>query len=693
MERSTDPREEHLSGSALEFYQACKELIDRGFFVFPCRQNKQPFTPHGYKDATQDLDEVFIWAQDLPDAQPAAACEMSGLMVVDIDDPEAYEAFLAKHGLDEPQTLAATTPSGGRHLYFRAEEGAAPAGQLCPGVDLKYRGYVLAPPATAISKRAGTLGQYQWVDVGHEIAPMPHWPGLVSKGLPPVEGPTSPLLYDEDTVKGETSLAELQELLLYIPPDISRPEWLPVLGAVYAATHGSSAGLELADRWSAGGEKYKPGEVDRIWKTLSSHKSAGTPYIAAKAGEYGADLGAIHHRHNPSSSHGVADISGLLGAADSGDAKPEPAPHMASLAVSEAEERVRQRVSVLQSNTVSGDQVEPNLGNDYLVKHWLFRNETCVLYGPTNVGKTFVVLNIAHHIASHTDWNGNRVMGGPVIYLASEGGRALMNRMVALPGGPSADFHLVTEAIDLFSDDIDVQAIVRLCHDILGVGVSPALIVIDTLARSMGNADENTAKDMNVVYKRVDSIRRQTGASVLLVHHSGKDVDRGSRGSTSLPGAVDTVIVCGKKDGLRYIESDKQRNGENGLQAFFQLEPYVLGIDADGDEKTTCYAKFLEAEAAAGARKVKGKNQVKVLGLLEEFLSEAAELHCADPAYEAHVKRDAFIEYAAPQMGKGTAKQGNRAVREALDALQKMGQIVDDGTCLSIPSKHEPHVS
>ena len=693
MERSTDPREEHLSGSALEFYRACKELIDRGFFVFPCRQNKQPFTPHGYKDATRDLAEVFIWAQDLLDAQPAVACEMSRLIVVDIDDPEAYEVFLAKHGLEEPQTLAATTPSGGRHLYFRAEEGTAPAGQLCPGVDLKYRGYVLAPPAMAISKRAQTLGQYQWVDVGHEIALIPHWPGLVSKGLPPVEEPTSPLLYDEDTVKGETSLAELQELLFYIPPDISRPEWLPILGAVYAATQGSSTGLELADSWSSGGEKYKPGEVDRIWKTLSSHKSAGTAYIAAKAGEYGADLGAIHQRHNPSVSHGVPDISGLLRSEGGGDALPLTVSHGAPHAISEADQRVRQRVSVLQSNTVFGDQVEPNLDSDYLIKNWLLRNETSVLYGPSNVGKTFVALHIANHIAKDTEWNGHRVKGGPVLYIASEGGRALMNRLIALPNGPSANLYLVTETIDLFSDDIDVQAIVQLCNDILGADVCPALIVIDTLARSIGNADENTAKDMNTVYKRVDLIRRATGSSVMLVHHTGKDVERGARGSSSLRGAVDTELFCGKKDGLCFIQSKKQRNLEGEAELPFQLEPYVLGVDADGDEKTTCYAVFLEPEEAAGARKVKGKNQVKVLRLLEEFLSETAKPHCADPAYEAQVKRDAFIERAAPQMGKGTAKQGKRAVHEALVALKNMGQIVDDGTCLSITSKHEPRVS
>lgn len=693
MERSTDPREEHLSGSALEFYQACKELIDRGFFVFSCRQNKQPFTPHGYKDATQNLEEVFIWAQDLPDAQPAVACEMSGLVVVDIDDPEAYEIFLEKHGLEESQTLTAATPSGGRHLYFRAEEGVAPAGQLCPGVDLKYRGYVLAPPATAISKRAEALGQYQWVDVGQEIAPMPHWPGLVSKGLQPVEGPTSPSLYDGDTVKDETSLAELRELILYIPPDISYPIWLRVLGAVYAETGGASAGLELADLWSADGGKYKPGEVARMWKTLSSDKSAGIPYIAAMAGEYGADLSAIHRRHNPPGSHGVADISGLL-ASDGGEGAEEEKMPSEGCAVSpEHTERVKQRVHELKARAISGDEVAPQLDRDYLIKDWLDRAALAMLYGPSNSGKTFVALNLANHIAKSLEWNGHKVQGGPVIYVATEGGTALQNRLVALPGGPSPDLFLIPETINLFASELDALAVIELAEQLSDDGQPVALIVIDTMFLAMAGGDENSNVDMGIVIDRAKMIRKETGATVLLVHHTGKDIDKGARGHSSTDGALDSQFVCEQKDGTRSIRTKKQRDLEGGKTLPFQLESYVLGIDSDGDEKTTCYAKFLEPVEATGARKVKGKNQVKVLGLLEEFLSETVELHCADPAFEAHVKRDAFMEHAAPQMGKSTAKQGKRAVHEALIALKKSGQIVDDGTCLSIPSKHESRVS
>ena len=51
----------------------------------------------------------------------------------------------------------------------------------------------------------------------------------------------------------------------------------------------------------------------------------------------------------------------------------------------------------------------------------------------------------------------------------------------------------------------------------------PALIIVDTLARCMVGGDENSAKDMGLFIAHADALRKETGATVLIIHHTGKN--------------------------------------------------------------------------------------------------------------------------------------------------------------------------
>ena len=76
----------------------------------------------------------------------------------------------------------------------------------------------------------------------------------------------------------------------------------------------------------------------------------------------------------------------------------------------------------------------------------------------------------------------------------------------------------------------------------------PELIVIDTLARSMGAADENSTKDMGAMIRAVDDVRDAYDCTVLAVHHTGHSSaakDR-ARGSSALLGAVDAEFKVEK---------------------------------------------------------------------------------------------------------------------------------------------------
>ncbi len=100
-----------------------------GFPVFQCKPaDKSPLTPHGFKDATTDLGQVAAFWKEHPKALvgiPTGAA--SGLFVVDLDtDRDTGEAIgaasLGALGLSNliGSVPTVSTPSGGRHLYFRA---------------------------------------------------------------------------------------------------------------------------------------------------------------------------------------------------------------------------------------------------------------------------------------------------------------------------------------------------------------------------------------------------------------------------------------------------------------------------------------------------------------------------------------------------------------------------------------------
>jgi hypothetical protein len=77
-------------------------------------------------------------------------------------------------------------------------------------------------------------------------------------------------------------------------------------------------------------------------------------------------------------------------------------------------------------------------------------------------------------------------------------------------------------------------------------GFVPGLIVVDTLARVASGVDENNARDMGAVVDGFDTLKRETRASVLVLHHSRKD-GGSERGSSALRGAADVMILCEKE--------------------------------------------------------------------------------------------------------------------------------------------------
>jgi hypothetical protein len=184
-----------------------------------------------------------------------------------------------------------------------------------------------------------------------------------------------------------------------------------------------------------------------------------------------------------------------------------------------------------------------------------------VMFGPSGAGKSFTALDMALSTAAGVPWMGRTVAVGPVLYVAAEGRRGIPAREdawhLAHNDCDASSIRFLDEPVSLL-DEREVSAILA---DIAELPAVPTLIVIDTLARCFGLGDENSTRDMGMFVAGAERLRRATGATVLIVHHTGK-VGQVERGNSALRAAVDTMIAVTAEDTVIKMQCDKQKDAE-----------------------------------------------------------------------------------------------------------------------------------
>ena len=84
------------------------------------------------------------------------------------------------------------------------------------------------------------------------------------------------------------------------------------------------------------------------------------------------------------------------------------------------------------AQAVFDDEVEIILDKRYLVKRLIEPGTLCALYGPSTVGKTFLALDLAAHIAHGKPLAERPTERAPVLYCALEGAAGVDRRMAAI---------------------------------------------------------------------------------------------------------------------------------------------------------------------------------------------------------------------------------------------------------------------
>lgn len=253
---------------------------------------KHPLVKNG--EASNDVKTIRGWWKKWPHANIGFWLEDSGLACLDVDVGAGKDgAARLREILDgKPllETLVCATPSGGKHIYYKAREGLPnKSNALGPGLDIwRDRHYVILPPS---NHKAGS--HYAWEKA---IVPAP-WPDILMprRGRPPgtanPEGHKAgrPVTKESVDIKDKDDVARLGHSLAFCNNE-DRDTWVHV-GYVLARLYNwTDDGWQMFREWSAAARNYDEKKSHDIYFKDSRNPPEGSPlttaYIYKKATEH-----------------------------------------------------------------------------------------------------------------------------------------------------------------------------------------------------------------------------------------------------------------------------------------------------------------------------------------------------------------------------------------------------------------------
>lgn len=435
---------------------------------------------------------------------------------------------------------------------------------------------------------------------------------------------------------------QIQNLLAVLPDDLpyessAGPSWLGIGMAIHHEMGGGEEGFELWNEWSAQSPKYSSPEYGRQkWDSFGKdgrvNITARSLIKWARAFDAEAGLSPVFAQEFDEDAQAADDTRPLR-------FLPVPAAEFA-------------------------DGEPPS----WIIKAVLPKGELVVLFGESGSGKSFVALDLCMSIARGEPWREHRTKQGRVVYIAAEGGGGFRKRLKAyathceidLTGVPFEVIHGAPNFLQR-ADAVDVaRAIAK--------GGSVSVVVVDTFAQVTPGANENASEDMGLALAHCRGIHRATGATVMLVHHAGKDATKGARGWSGLRAAADTEIEVVRGPAGRAIRITKQKDGDDLSTWGFELKVIPLGLDDDGDVITSCVAAEAEAPVFTRAGAVAARPAGKWERLVQEVVGEIALGQTSgievEPVIEEVVRR-------APPPEAGKRDTRKQLARRALKALSE----------------------
>lgn len=285
---------------------------------------------------------------------------------------------------------------------------------------------------------------------------------------------------------------------------------------------------------------------------------------------------------------------------------------------------------------------ETIVSKEWILKGLIARGEASSWIAPPGAGKSGLLTAIAVHVGAQQDFHGFRSKGVcGVLYLAFERFLHTRRRMTAYARRGFKNLPIcIRPGIINLMDPKCVEVITAAMKEAEAhFSVPIGLVIIDTFAKGMaaGGGNESEAKDQGRCLGHLQMLRDMTGCHTAIIHHTGKDVSKGARGSNAQVCDVDVEFTISGDDGTRSLKVTKANDQPEGKVMAFTIKSEVLGQDEDGDEITVgIVAEADPVKRAAAAKEWAGKT-VRLRDAINEVLSD-------DQGFDHHIPRGPTVK-------------------------------------------------
>ena len=199
--------------------------------------------------------------------------------------------------------------------------------------------------------------------------------------------------------------------------------------------------------------------------------------------------------------------------------------------------------------------------------------------------------------------------------------------------------------------------------------IEPTLVVVDTLARNFGGADENSTKDMTLFVQQLERLQNALECAVLVVHHTSKGDKESPRGNGALRAAIDAEFRVEREPHQTRVTNTKQRDLDTFNDLAFQ--PLTIEFSATAeDEEPVSTLVFVWQSAGATEQVIDllPPQQRELLELIRTMQAETRE------RLNAMGRQDELAWVSRRELGKRT-DMDSTTLRVQLSRLKASGRV------------------
>ena len=644
--------------------------------------------PAHHIGATSDQNKIRRLWEEFPDATPSVSLGISGLFVADADvdrkgkngereacdGPALIAQLFAANGFDSSATFSTTSRAGGKHFYFANPLGLRNSGALksAANVDLKGDGgYVVAPGSIRISdgKRYGGATTADAL-IAAVKAGLPDVPSFIASKIntysPKTANDDGPERREGDSAQA-VEIKELERSLRELGVGDTVPS---NVGDTYDADNLIALHQKVERMHDSKRDDSQSGvrfrflqqmryldktvtALDGLVVCLRSPDAAGDYIGLRSAGkdEHGVfslatfcrdwvRAGTNYRPPTDGSAFDMIDDESNDDTVKADGSSADAAANDEYLLYGKANELFDEFLARRKREAKKPKPLirrSNDIARDYVPIRWLAdqaipMKSITMLFGDSNVGKTFLAIHLANCARRGAPFLGRDTRQCDVLYLFGEGAEGLSGRLKAYADNhePSdLDIAIAVKVPNLFADVEAAEKVIQMAKlAFKSSGAQVGLIVIDTLqvASSGGNISEQ--KDMNLVFEKLRRLIDELDVAIVVTHHGSKADPKSMRGSLTLREAADAVWFVAENGGRLTLTPDKLRDGskdKNVMSA--RLQVVQIGIDENGKNVTSCIVRQGSAGTAlTGTDEGDGDNPVPRIKVADDLTGRAAGL-------------------------------------------------------------------